>query len=258
MLSRMTAIACLFLLSLVAAVPAGATIITIDDFTSDSLHSSWAQSTVLNASNTQGSVAFSTTVNDNQLTATMSGFSGTALQVVLLRDDRALGVGETLMLDLVANSSSSYKSRNGLIIAAAKGITSRQNMMYIALSPYFNNIEAWWFKNDGTYSSAATAALPAGTVAGFYIARTGQHDYDLGYFTTTAPTTPVFVKTFSVSGTGNLDPGAAIGIFTDQRGNGNVRFDNLRMDVAVPEPSTLALLVGGLFGLLAYAWRKRR
>lgn len=258
MLSRITATACVFLLSLIATVPAGATIIMIDDFTSDSLNSNWAQSTVLNASNTQGAVAFSTTVNDNQLTATMSGFSGTALQVVLLRDDRALGVGETVMLDLVANSSSSYKSLNGLIISAAKGITSRQNMMYIGLSPYFNNIEAWWFKNDGTYSSAATAALPAGTVAGFYISRTDQHDYDLGYFKTSDPTTPVWVKTFSVSGTGNLDPGAAIGAYTDMRGNGNVRFDNLRMDVAVPEPSMLVLLAGGLFGLLAYAWRNRR
>ena len=28
--------------------------------------------------------------------------------------------------------------------------------------------------------------------------------------------------------------------------------------VAVPEPGTVALLCGGLFGLLAYAWRKRR
>ena len=28
--------------------------------------------------------------------------------------------------------------------------------------------------------------------------------------------------------------------------------------VQVPEPSTLALLAGGLFGLLAYAWRKRK
>ena len=27
---------------------------------------------------------------------------------------------------------------------------------------------------------------------------------------------------------------------------------------ATPEPSVMALLVTGLFGLLAYAWRKRR
>lgn len=27
---------------------------------------------------------------------------------------------------------------------------------------------------------------------------------------------------------------------------------------AVPEPGTIALLAGGLFGLLAYAWRKRK
>jgi hypothetical protein len=29
-------------------------------------------------------------------------------------------------------------------------------------------------------------------------------------------------------------------------------------DAAVPEPSTLALLAGGLLGLIAYAWRKRK
>lgn len=41
------------------------------------------------------------------------------------------------------------------------------------------------------------------------------------------------------------------------------RFDEYRIttkwsDIVVPEPSTLALLASGLFGLLAYAWRKRK
>ena len=36
-------------------------------------------------------------------------------------------------------------------------------------------------------------------------------------------------------------------------------FDNVRLDyAAVPEPGTMALLSAGLFGLLAYAWRKRK
>ena len=30
------------------------------------------------------------------------------------------------------------------------------------------------------------------------------------------------------------------------------------VQVVVPEPSTLALLVSGLIGLLCYAWRKRK
>jgi hypothetical protein len=35
-------------------------------------------------------------------------------------------------------------------------------------------------------------------------------------------------------------------------------FDNVRLSSITPEPSTLVLLVTGLLGLLAYAWRKRR
>jgi hypothetical protein len=48
---------------------------------------------------------------------------------------------------------------------------------------------------------------------------------------------------------------AGIGNY-DDRG----AYDDIQMSTTgvVPEPSTLTLLVGGLFGLLAYAWRKRR
>ena len=35
-------------------------------------------------------------------------------------------------------------------------------------------------------------------------------------------------------------------------------FDNFEVGGAVPEPSTFVLLATGLFGLLAYAWRKRK
>jgi hypothetical protein len=35
-------------------------------------------------------------------------------------------------------------------------------------------------------------------------------------------------------------------------------FSGLQIQTAVPEPSTSVLVLTGLFGLLAYAWRKRR
>lgn len=41
-------------------------------------------------------------------------------------------------------------------------------------------------------------------------------------------------------------------------GDGYVSADAVRLTAAVPEPSVLALLVTGLLGLLAYAWRKRK
>lgn len=50
--------------------------------------------------------------------------------------------------------------------------------------------------------------------------------------------------------------------FIDLRigGQGGTAFDNFVLSdpTVIPEPSTLALLVCGLIGLLAYAWRKRR
>ncbi len=44
---------------------------------------------------------------------------------------------------------------------------------------------------------------------------------------------------------------------TDSSTTGYIKNFQLSVDV-VPEPSSLALLAGGLFGLLCYAWRKRR
>jgi hypothetical protein len=47
--------------------------------------------------------------------------------------------------------------------------------------------------------------------------------------------------------------------FVAQRGSSYELYaDNFTLGTQIPEPSTLALLAGGLFGLLAYAWRKRK
>jgi hypothetical protein len=38
---------------------------------------------------------------------------------------------------------------------------------------------------------------------------------------------------------------------------GRIAFDNVRVN-AVPEPGMLALLASGVFGMMAYAWRRRK
>jgi hypothetical protein len=41
-------------------------------------------------------------------------------------------------------------------------------------------------------------------------------------------------------------------------GDDRIWFDNFQVGSAVPEPTTTTLMLTGLFGLVAYAWRKRR
>jgi hypothetical protein len=57
--------------------------------------------------------------------------------------------------------------------------------------------------------------------------------------------------------------GKSIGILLNNQGGNHGtaacwNFDNVRLESsAVPEPGTIVLLIGGMSGLLAYAWRKR-
>jgi hypothetical protein len=150
--------------------------------------------------------------------------------------------------------------------------------------PYFfqsleTNFEAG---QDYTLTLAASMWAPPGGSAG--VATPGQTlEMSLGYWEEgqTGATGPTLVaqrliaydeinatwQDYSVS-TGAIsgdDPavGQPIVIFVSQ-GNApyvtgpQYQFDNVRCDVVVPEPGTVALLVSGLVGLIAYAWRKRK
>jgi hypothetical protein len=77
-----------------------------------------------------------------------------------------------------------------------------------------------------------------------------------GSFTTGAI---AFRNYFPNTGTLTLTPAMAEegDILFGTVGNGGAVFDNFAV-TSVPEPSTLMLLVTGLIGLLAYAWRKRK
>lgn len=60
----------------------------------------------------------------------------------------------------------------------------------------------------------------------------------------------------------NIDPARPIGIGKHPTGggymNGYIYNPSVSFLGQVPEPSTLSLLLAGLFGLLAYAWKKRK
>jgi hypothetical protein len=56
---------------------------------------------------------------------------------------------------------------------------------------------------------------------------------------------------------GPYKAGDKLTLLIDVGGLGTVA-DNVRVDAAVPEPSTLVLLAAGMISMLAYAWRKRK
>jgi hypothetical protein len=90
----------------------------------------------------------------------------------------------------------------------------------------------------------------------------GQHEFEITLDTTGAQWSTSFAvdggATYSRSYTYTVGEGNPV-ITHIGMGNGGGRMlvDNFTL-TGVPEPSTLALLATGLFGLLAYAWRKRR
>ena len=60
---------------------------------------------------------------------------------------------------------------------------------------------------------------------------------------------------YSVTNTNLSVPGTTTRLFLG--GSGNVIADNFSVAVAVPEPSTIVLLVAGLLGMVAVVWRKK-
>jgi hypothetical protein len=101
----------------------------------------------------------------------------------------------------------------------------------------------WAALLDGTNGSLrAGVSAPSGEYAPEFTALTSTWtEYSVSFTATAADVGQSFQPEFRGSA------GATYGI------------DNVRFGAApVPEPSSCVLLAAGLFGLLAYAWRKRR
>lgn len=236
---------------------APAALVTIDDYTSDTLSSEYQQSTVLDQGNSE-SYAFDTTTNDNQLTASIEGADAQedARQDVLLRDDYSLGVGETLSVDVIGGSVGNTDDFFGLAIATAKGITQRSNMIQVVLkgdsdtSPSTSSLVRLETVNDaGDYGSfgAETSVDGLDGVNVLALRRNSTTEFEGLY---DAGSGLVSLGTYDV-GT-EPAPGAAFGyVMGNGRESGPItaQVDNLRMNV-IPEPTTLALLALGSVALL--------
>lgn len=263
-------IACVVLLSLAVAVPASAETIMIDDFNSTTLNANWVESRVLDQGSS-ATIAYDTSTNPGVLTYSQSGYDSKVVQSVLLRKDVGLGVGETLVVDTanVSNwtqpptGASGEESWGGLVIAMDTGISGvRKNYVYIGYylkgGSSTGKINAYYFHNTDTttleYDTYIGSPL-TGSVEHLFITQTSEGTYDVGYYVTGDAERTV-LKSGIVADAG-YELGNAIGVFNDVRYNGQVMYDNFRKEV-VPEPSTLVLLACGLFGLLAYAWKKQK
>lgn len=247
----------LFLSTFVAATAsfAHAATVVVDNFNDLSL-SEYTLTRLLDNSAATANISFSSSTGS--LVASYSGGTNAPEQVVLLRNDYSLGVGELLTVD-VAQAISLSEMDFGIAVASTKtptpivnggDIDTRDTMQWAAIyvRPTQNVVRS--FSHNGIVGDSATGILPAveNTVAQLWIRRDTSTNFTLGYINTSAVSFTSKTVTLSSS------VGNAIGFYADLRANGGTLggLDNLTI---VPEPSSsmLGLLFGA--GLLL---RRRR
>jgi hypothetical protein len=162
-------------------------------------------------------------------------------QVLLLRSDVGLAVGEVLRVDVPAYLPGGNQDF-ALAIAATATPTvttllngpSRSDYAFVGLRGSNTQIIASGF--NGT-TSLGTNQVFGQNVAGLFIRRNTPTQFVVGYNNVGGQDTTAF--TFNLT---NTSIGNAIGFFTDNRAASTIgSFDNLRI-TAIPEPATLGAL----------------
>ncbi|HTL73680.1 MAG TPA: PEP-CTERM sorting domain-containing protein [bacterium] len=229
----------------------------IDDFSSAGL-SEYTQTIVL-----QNGASSPLVFSDSTGGLTVSKASGTAAeQVLFLRNDYSLGVGQTLRVGASVATNSIY-SDFGIVVSALVNPTAavwvsgtvdtRNNYIAVYVKGQTDAIGRAGFNgavNAG--GSSGTAGVPDySNLLGLFINRTAADTFAVGYTTASGDTT-----TFTYTGM-NTAIGNAIGFYADVRGVTSYgTLDNLTI-TPVPEPSTLALCGMSFLGLVAVMRRKK-
>ncbi len=231
----------------------------IDNFSGGSL-GSYTLTRILDNGVAEANVSFSDA--SGALMASYGGTVNQAEQVVLLRNDFNLAVGNVLLVDVSFPTQTSQMDF-GLAVSATGSPTGVGNPTPTDTRTTFNwaGVYARPSQNAVRAASSINGVLDTGTgvltadettVSQLFIERNSSTDFTLGYYNTSAARIVSRTVTFTAT-----DVGTALGFYGDLRAVGGTlgSLDNLRITV-IPEPSMAALLGLGVLGLIGRLRRK--
>lgn len=244
-----------------SAVTASAATVVVDDF-SGGLSSQYTLTRVLDNGIAEANISFSTSTGALRSAYATGTSLNQAEQVVLLRDDYSLAVGQMLTVDVSMLTGNTNAYDFGIIVANTKtptpatvGNTDTRKTMQFAVSmirPSDNSVRSFYY--DGSLPSSlgsndAVKTVDEGDVSKLWIKRNTASSISMGY--TDDLGVEITSRTVTSFGSG---VGTAIGFYADLRTNGATlgTLDNLTI---VPEPSSAAL--AGL-AALGMVFRRRR
>ena len=252
----------LFLCSIGVAVQAQ----LIDNFSTDS-SADYNQAIVLAQSADPAAVFSIASSPAGTLQVSQSSFTSGAQQDVYIRNDGwSLGVGQTLMIDVVSPFQNSVYSDFGLALTETASPTSvtwtsgtadgRNGLLDLYIKGQYGTVgyRASDSANTQLYSSAGVSVNGGVTaLTGLWISRPSSTEFDVGYSTASGST---LVKAMT-----GMDSamGTGLGFYSDMRANTTYGYlDNLQiLPYVVPEPTSLAFLgLGGLLTLFGVMRRK--
>jgi hypothetical protein len=238
---------------------------TLVDSFSGSLSAAYTLTRV-NDVNTASNVSFNTT--GGVLNAAYAG-ANAAEQVVLLRDDFTVGVGQTLSASLsgLSGSGTSGTADIGIVLSSTATPTgsttsnsTRNGFDWISISVrglgtggplrmnYFTNGGAAGGDTGSVSNSTVGAPATIADIKSIFIKRTSSTSFDVGWVNQSDVSTVLATRVFTGTSVGN-----SIGFYTDLRADASTikGLDNLTV---IPEPSAALLGAIGALGLL----RRRR
>lgn len=229
----------------------------IDDFSIGGL-TEYTPTIVLDNAISQVNVSFSDTTG--ALVGSYGGTLNQAEQVLLLRSDFNLAVGNVLLVDALFPTQTSQMDF-GIAVSATATPTGASvadtdtrdtfNWAAVYVRPSQNAVRSTTSNGGSVVTGAGVLTVDETLVSYLFIERNSATDFTLGYIDNAANRVVSTSVTF-----GATDVGTAIGFYADLRAAGGSlgSLDNLRI-TAIPEPAAGALL--GV-GMLALAFRARR
>jgi hypothetical protein len=243
------------LLALSVAPAAAGPIGIVDDFNTAGL-GEYTQTAVLDNGAAESNVSFSD--GSGALVASYAGTVNQPEQVVFLRDDATLGVGEKLVAD-VSMAALASQMDFGIAVSATKTPTAASagdtdtrdsfNWASVSVRPSQNAIRVNSSINGVVTTGSGVLAADEALVNRLFIQRLSSTSFKVGYVDTSEVTFDALTINFTTN-----DVGSAIGFYADLRAAGGTlgSLDNLRI---VPEPAAGLMALMGIIGLVSL--RKR-